>query len=268
MAESSIIDRRVEERATGRVAFITVNNAERRNALTIKGKGDLIAALRSLALEPELRVVVITGAGEKSFIGGADLREMSQITDHQDSEDVSVRTHVICNLIRELPVPVIARINGYCLGAGMEIAASCDMRVGVETAKFGMPEVRFGVPCGMEACLLPGLIGWGKTRELVFTGDLIDARDALQCGFLQRLVEREELDAAVERWVSSICAGGPRAIRLQKRLNRDWERMSITDAVQQGIKACIEARTTDEPRRMAQAFVDRKKNRESQVPRA
>lgn len=259
MAESSIIQTRIEERPTGRVAFITVSNSERRNALTIKGKGDLIAALKALSKENDLRVAVITGAGDKSFIGGADLHEMSQIRTDHDSEDLSVRTHVICNLIRELPVPVIARINGYCLGAGMEIAASCDMRVGVETAKFGMPEVRFGVPCGMEACLLPGLIGWGKTRELVFTGEMMSARDALQCSFLQKLVVPNELDAAVETWVSSICAGGPRAIRLQKRLNQDWERMSITDAIQQGIKACIEARTTDEPRRMAQAFVDRNK---------
>ena len=113
----------------------------------------------------------------------------------------------------------------------------------------------------MEACLLPGLIGWGKTRELVFTGELIDAQEALQCGFLQKLVANAELDAGVERWVNSICNAGPRAIRLQKRLNMDWERMSISDAINQGIKACIESRTTDEPRRLAQAFVERKRKK-------
>jgi len=261
MVENSIIKTKVDNRSSGRVVYITVDNQERRNALTIKGKGDLIAGLKDLKKDADLRVVVITGAGDKSFIGGADLHEMSQIKSDHDSEELSLKTHVICNLIREIPVPVIAAINGYCLGAGMEIAASCDMCVGVETAKFGMPEVKFGVPCGMEACLLPGLIGWGKTRELVFTGEMISAQDALQCGFLQKLVRVDELDAAVESWVSSICVAGPRAIRLQKRLNRDWERMSITDAIQQGIKACIEARTTDEPRRMAQAFVDRKKKK-------
>jgi enoyl-CoA hydratase/carnithine racemase len=154
---------------------------------------------------------------------------------------------------------VVARINGYCFGAGMELAASCDLRIGVTTAKFGMPEVRFGIPSGMEACLLPQLIGWGKTRELVYTGDHIDAAEAFRCGFLEKLVEPAALDAGVEQWVSSMLAAGPRAIRLQKKLVRDWEHMTIAQAVQAGIKACVEARRTDEPRRLMQAFLDRKK---------
>jgi len=260
MSDEQLITTRIEERGDlGRVAYITLNNAARRNALSIKGKEGMIAAFRSLAKDENLRVAVLTGAGDKSFIGGADVHEMSEIHTDSVSEDISNKTHMACELIRELPVPVIARINGYCIGAGMEIAASCDMRIGVETAKFGLPEVKFGVPSGMEACLLPGLIGWGKTRELVFTGELIDAQEALQCGFLQKLVASAELDAGVERWVNSICNAGRRAIRLQKRLNMDWERMSITDAINQGIKACIESRTTDEPRRLAQAFVEHKR---------
>jgi len=130
-------------------------------------------------------------------------------------------THVANESIRMLPVPVIARINGWCLGFGMELAAACDMRVGVDTAKFGMPEVRVGIPSGMEANLLPALIGWGKTAELIFTGDIIDAAEAYRCGFLQKLVAVTELDAAVEKMVSSILLAGPRAIRLQKPLMRD-----------------------------------------------
>jgi enoyl-CoA hydratase/carnithine racemase len=141
----------------------------------------------------------------------------------------------------------------------MELAASCDMRIGVTTAKFGMPEVRFGIPSGMEACLLPQLIGWGKTRELVFTGDHIDASEALRCGFLEKVVEPPVLDAGVEAWVASILAAGPRAIRLQKKLVRDWERMTIRQAVQAGIRACTEARRTDEPTRLMAAFLERKR---------
>jgi len=110
-----------------------------------------------------------------------------------------------------------------------------------------------------EACLLPGLIGWGKTRELVFTGLLIDAAEAFRCGFLDRLVAPAELDDAVERWVGAIPSAGPRAIRIQKRLVRDWERMSIADAVRQGIDAVVDARRTDEPKRWMQAFVDRQR---------
>ena len=111
----------------------------------------------------------------------------------------------------------------------------------------------------MEACLLPGLIGWGKTRELVFTGEMIDAQEAHRCGFLDRLVAPRELDAAVEYWVSAILGAGPQAIRIQKRLVGDWERMATDDAVRQGIAAVVEARKTDEPKRLMEAFVTRKK---------
>jgi enoyl-CoA hydratase/carnithine racemase len=248
---------RMEDRGeAGRVAHVLVNNPEKRNALGRRGKEELIAAFEALAGDPDLRVAVLTGAGDRSFIGGADLAGMAGL-DRAGAEDVSTKTHLACDAIRRLPVPVIARVNGYCLGAGMEIAASCDMRVGVEGARFGMPEVKFGIPSGMEACLLPGLIGWGKTRELVFTGELSDAPEASRCGFLDRLVPAAELDAAVERWVSAICAAGPRAIRLQKKLVGDWERLPVAEAVRQGIRAVVEARATDEPRRLMEAFVNR-----------
>ncbi|HET9405178.1 MAG TPA: enoyl-CoA hydratase-related protein [Burkholderiales bacterium] len=249
---------RIEVRGQGHVAYVTVNNPERRNVLGIVGKKALAEAFRQLAKDKALRVAVLTGAGERSFIAGADLAEMKDLKPNGAREE-HTWTHRACESIRALPVPVIARINGYCFGAGMELAASCDLRIGVTTAKFGMPEVRFGIPSGMEACLLPQLIGWGKTRELVYTGDHIDAAEAHRCGFLEKRVETAGLDAGVEQWISSIIAAGPRAIRLQKKLVRDWEHMTISQAVQAGIKACVEARRTDEPRRLMQAFLERKK---------
>src|SRR5688572_29683818 len=249
---------RLEVRAPGHVAYVTVNNPERRNALGIAGKKALTAAFGQLARDKALRVVVLTGAGDRSFIAGADLNEMAGLT-AKGAKEEHTWTHRACEAIRMLPVPVIARVNGYCFGAGMEIAASCDMRVGVTTAKFGMPEVRFGIPSGMEACLLPQLIGWGKTRELVYTGDHFSAEEMYRCGFLEKLVEPGELDGGVEQWVASMLAGGPRSIRIQKKLVRDWERMTISQAVQAGIRACGEARKTDEPRRLMAAFLERKK---------
>ena len=257
--QSDLIVTRLHDRdEAGRVAYITVNDPDHRNTLGRRGKEELIATFGTLAADERLRVAVLTGAGDASFISGANIKEMSEVG-VEDAEDISTKTHLACDAIRRLPVPVIARVNGYCLGAGMELAAACDMRVGVDTARFGMPEVKFGIPSGMEACLLPGLIGWGKTRELVFTGEMIDAAEAHHCGFLDRLVSAAELDAAVERWVSAIVAAGPRAIRIQKRLVSDWERMSIADAVRQGIAAVVEARGTDEPRRLMQAFVERQR---------
>jgi enoyl-CoA hydratase/carnithine racemase len=134
------------------------------------------------------------------------------------------------------------------------------MRVAVDTARFGMPEVLFGLPSGMEACLLPQLIGWGKTRELVFTGRHIDAKEAAECRLLERVVPAAELDAAVEAWVAAIVSAGPAAIRAQKELIRDWERMSIADAVQQGIRAVAAAHGSEETQRLMGAFVQRRRS--------
>ena len=223
---------RTEERGeAGRVAYVTANNPAKRNAIGMPGKRAIVAAFKRLSEDEQLRAVVLTGAGEKSFIAGADLAEMKDLTP-EEAEEEHTLTHHACDSIRRCPVPVIARINGYCFGAGMELAASCDMRAGADHAKFGMPEVRVGLPSGMEAALLPSLVGWGRAAEL---------------------------DAAVEKWIASILVSGPRAVRLQKKLLRDWERLPLDEAIQAGIRACVESRRTDEPKRLMTAFLNRKK---------
>ncbi len=242
------------------VATVTVDNAARRNALGNDGKRELAEVLERVSAEAGLRVIVLTGAGDRSFISGADVSEMSTFV-HGDAAEGPGLTHRVCGAIRGAPMPVIARINGYCFGAGLEIAASCDMRAAADTARFGMPEVLFGLPSGMEACLLPQLIGWGKTRELVFTGRHIDAREAADCHLVERIVPAAALDAAVEDWVAAILSAGPNAIRAQKELMRDWERMSIADAVQQGIRAVAAAHGTDETKRLMGAFVEKRRRK-------
>lgn len=265
MATSSsndLVQCRIDDRGdSGCVAYITVNNPKKHNALGAHGKRAIADTFNRLAREDKderLRVAVITGAGDKSFLAGADLAHAKDLTVEQ-AELEHITTHMCNDSIRRFPVPVIARINGYCLGLGPELASSCDLRIGVDTAKFGMPEVRVGLPSGMEACLLPSIVGWGKAAELIYTGDMMDAQEAYRCGFLQKVVPAAELDAAVEKMVSSILVGGPRAIRLQKALMRDWQRMSITDSVWQGIYSCVAARNTDEPKRMMEAFLARKR---------
>lgn len=254
---SDLLLSRIDDRGnTGRIAWLTINNPQRRNALGMAGKRAIAAAFAELARDERLRAVVITGAGEKSFIAGADIHEMKDL-DAAGAQVEHTLTHVANAAIRALPVPVIARINGWCLGFGMELAAACDLRVGVDTAKFGMPEVRVGIPSGMEAALLPRLIGWGKATELVYTGDIIDAQEAYRIGFLQAVAPAAELDARVERWLDSILRGGPRVMRLQKALLRDWEQLPLEEAILAGIRACVEARSTDEPRRMMEAFINR-----------
>ncbi len=243
---------------TGMIARLTFNNPEKRNALGVGGKQRFIDVMTELRHDETLRALVITGAGDKSFVGGSNLADMRHYTP-AEGHAASTKTHYACDAVRTFPVPVIARINGYCFGSGMEIAAAADMRVAADHAKFGMPETRFGIPSGMEAALLPRLIGWGKAVELVLTGDHIDADEAQRIGFLQKKVPSEALDEAVEGWITSLLACGPNAIRVQKRLINDWERMAITDAAKVGIEAIAGCYATDEPKTLMDAFLNRNK---------
>ena len=254
----SMVMLRVEERPEGRIAWITFTNPAKRNALDLAGRERFVALVTALRHDERLRAFVITGAGEQSSVGGTNLAEMTDF-DLAAAETSATTTHRMCDAVRQFPAPVIARINGYCFGSGMELAACADMRVGADHATFGMPEVRFGIPSGMEASALPRLIGWGKACELVLTGDHIDAAEAYRIGFLERLAPYAELDAAVERWLRSLLAGGPRAIRLQKRLILDWDRMGVTDGARAGIQAYVEAYRTDEPKRLMTAFLQRRR---------
>jgi len=249
---------RHDDRPLGRVTYVTFNNPEKRNALNVEGKERFIEVLSQLRHDAQLRVLVITGAGEKSFVGGTDINQMMKF-DALQAEISSTRTHRMCDAVRTFPAPVIARINGYCFGSGMELAACADMRVACDDSLFGMPETRHGIVSGMEANVLPRLIGWGKACELVLTGDLIDAKEAYRIGYLERLVSRKDLDEAVEKWISSLLACGPNALRLQKKLIQDWATLSLTDGARAGIQAAVDAFRTDEPRRYMEHFLEQRR---------
>jgi enoyl-CoA hydratase len=242
----------------GSIARITLDDPERLNVLGTPMLEKATAAFETIAAREDLRAVVLGGAGERAFVGGADIHEFSGF-DEAAAVTFITRIHKLCDAIRRTPVPVIARIRGFCLGAGMEVAAACDLRAADRTARFGMPEVRVGVPSVIEAALLPGLIGWGRTRELLLTGDLLDAEAAARAGFLEAVTDEAGLDAKIDGWLKSILDSGPRAIRLQKRLIREWEDLPIGEAIRRGIATFGEAYRTDEPRRFTQAFFDRKK---------
>ncbi len=158
--------------------------------------------------------------------------------------------------MRSLPVPVIARLQGYTLGAGLELAASCDLRIAVAGAVLGMPEVRLGLPSVVEAAVLPSLVGWGRAREMLLIGDNFSAEDALAWGLVERVVPAAELDAAVERWIDGLLKNGPQAVRRQKALIRRWERLSLDEAVQAGIDAFAGSWDSDEPVRLLTEFRD------------
>ena len=242
----------------GCVARIVVDYQARLNILNSQLIRELTGAVNKLADNEGLRVLILTGAGDRAFIGGADINEMAALDSSSAREFIS-RLHEACTALRELPVPVIARISGYCLGAGLEIAASCDLRVAADHSTFGMPEVKVGIPSVIEAALLPRLIGWGKAAELIYTGESISAHQALGCGLVQQVVPREQLDQAVERWTRSILANGARAVRLQKELIREWERLPLDQAIMRGIESFAAAYDTGEPQSLMQRFLSRKR---------
>jgi len=242
----------------GCIARIIVDNEARLNILNSELIRQLTTAVRSLASNDRLRVLILTGASDRAFIGGADINEMVGL-DRSSAREFISRLHAACLALRELPVPVIARISGYCLGAGLEIAASCDLRVAADHSTFGMPEVRVGIPSVIEAALLPRLIGWGKAAELIYTGESIRASEALACGLVQRVVPVAQLDKAVERWTEAILNTGPKALRLQKALMCEWERLPLEQAIERGIESFVAAYETDEPQEMMNRFISRRR---------
>jgi enoyl-CoA hydratase len=243
---------REERPEGGHVARLTIDNAAKLNTLNRALMVEIVEAIERLEADAALRLAIVSGAGERAFVGGADIGEIAGL-DQDSARDFITQVHRCCDGFRRLAVPVIARIDGYALGAGLELAAACDLRVASERALFGMPEVRIGIPSVVEAALLPQLIGHGRARRLLLTGETIGAPEALAWGLVDAVAPPDQLDAAVERIAAAILAGGPHAIRLQKALIRDWEELPTNAAVARGIDAFVEAYATDEPRQMAEA---------------
>ncbi len=224
-----------ERKEGGHIARLTIDNAAKLNTLNRALMVEIVEAIERLEADAALRLVILRGAGERAFVGGADISELAAL-DQDSARDFITLVHRCCDGFRRLAV-----------------AAACDLRVASEHAMFGMPEVRVGIPSVVEAALLPLLIGHGRARRLLLTGETIGAAEALAWGLVDAVVPSGQLDAAVERFAAAILAGGPQAIRRQKALILEWEELSTSAAVARGIDALTEAYATDEPRRMAEA---------------
>jgi enoyl-CoA hydratase len=240
------------------VATITIDGPKRLNVLGKASSEALRDTVRQVSGDEDVRAIVIRGGGDKAWIGGADIYEMKDMGAESGRAFITA-LHEAIAAIRDAPVPVIAAVNGYCLGGGLEVAAGCDVRIASENAKFGMPEVRVGLPSVIEAALLPRLIGWGRTSWLLLSGSIIDAQRAYEWGFVEEVVPADDLDAEVEKFLAAIADSGPVAIRTQKALMRRWEDVPLDDAVQAGIDAFAGTFDTDEPQHMMRKFFERKR---------
>jgi len=253
MSDATVHMKSTRHKNGGEIVSLVVDNQARLNAVSRALCDEIAAQLTSISDRADVRCVVLTGAGPKAFIGGADLNELGAA--NADTARLFITSvHKACDAVRTCPVPVIAKINGFCLGAGLEIAAACDMRAAPAGAVFGMPEVHLGLPSVVEAALLPGLIGWGKTREILLTGDTFSGEDAKDMGLIEALVAPEALDARIDSWCESICRAAPLAVRSQKALMARWEASSVAEGVKAGIDALSDAYLTGEPQARIEAF--------------
>jgi enoyl-CoA hydratase/carnithine racemase len=239
------------------VVRLTICKAGPLNILNSQVIDAVREGVAQVAADETNRVLIVAGETDRSMIGGADIKEMATL-DQASAERFITGLGDLCETIRTVPFPVIARIPGWCLGGGLEVAAACDFRIATEDAKFAMPEVRVGIPSVIHAALLPRLIGWSRTRWLLMTGDTIDAPTALAWGLIDRIAPGG-LDDAVEELVASLLAGAPQALRAQKALLTAWHDMPLGESVAHSIKVFGQSYLTGEPQKLMGAFLARKR---------
>jgi len=228
------------------IAEIDIRRFEKRNALNAEHINAIADAAMELAGDDSIRAVVLRSEGDKVFSAGADITELAAQTAETAHGFIDTLRRAI-QAVADIPVPVICRLQGACIGGAMEMAAACDLRIASEHASFCMPEVRVGIPSVIQAVLLPRLMGKGRADWLVLSGEVIDAQTAYDWGFVEKLVPAAELDTAVEQACDAILHSAPGAVRTQKRLNRSWNDLSIDQAISESMDAFAASYQTSEP---------------------
>lgn len=223
----------------GAVARLYLDRPQKANALDSSLLERLADALEGLARDESLHVVVLAGRG-KAFCGGADVNELRSL-DPETARAFITRVHRACDAARRIPVPVVARLHGAVIGAGLELAAACDLRVAARGTRFAMPEVRLGIPSVVEAALLPRLIGPGRAAYLVLAAEAIEAEQAYDWRLVERICAPAELDHVVNQLVNSLLAGDRAALRVQKELLRLWVEQPLAASVGASIERFAES---------------------------
>jgi enoyl-CoA hydratase len=212
------------------VACVTVNRPDKLNALNAAVIEELSAAFSALAADDAVRGVILTGAGEKAFVAGADIGELSGQSPTAGKERAR-RGQEVFDHIEALGKPVIAAVNGFALGGGCELALACHVRVAAEGARMGTPEVKLGLMCGYGGTQrLPRLVGRGRALEMLLTGEMVDAQEALRIGLVNRVVPREKLLAESEVLLRKMLANGPVSLRFTLEAVHRGLEMPVADA--------------------------------------
>jgi len=241
-----------------RVAIVTINRPGKMNALNIQTREEGAAVLEELREDESIRVVVFTGAGDKAFIAGADIAEFAGRTAVTQRDVMTGRS--LFTAIDTFPKPVIAMINGYCLGGGCELALACDLRIAGSRASFGQPEINLGIiPGGGGTQRLTHLVGEGKAMELILTGEIINAQTAYAYGLVNMVVAAEELEAKTMEIANRIAEKSPIALRMAKEAVKTASRSTLDEGLRREIDLfalCFSSEDKDEG---VKAFMEKRK---------
>jgi enoyl-CoA hydratase len=250
--ETLLVERR------DRVAIVTINRPEKRNALNIKTREEGAQVLDILRDDESVGVVVFTGAGDKAFIAGADIAEFAGRTALTQRDVMVARS--LFNAIDNFPKPVIAMVNGYCLGGGCELALACDLRIASETASFGQPEINLGIiPGGGGTQRLTRLVGEGKAMELILTGEIINAHTAFNIGLVNMVVPVADLEAKTMEVANRIAEKSPVALHMAKEAVKLASRSNLDEGLRREVDLfalCFSSEDKDEG---VTAFLEKRK---------
>ncbi len=242
----------------GSSAIITINRPKALNALNLKTLEELGEWLAGIGTNDNIAVVILTGSGEKSFVAGADISHMQKL-EVLEARSFAKRGHEVGRLLEAIPQPVIAAVNGFALGGGTELAIACDIRYASENAKFGQPEVNLGVIPGFGGTQrLPRLIGTGLANELIFSGNIIDAEEALRIGLVNKVFPLDELLPKSLELAETIASRGPLAVRLAKEVVNHGMEMDLTRACQYEAEMFCLCFSSSEQKEGMSAFLEKR----------
>jgi enoyl-CoA hydratase len=242
----------------GRVAILTVNRPDKLNALNQQVRDEMLAYLDAIETDDAIGVVVITGSGEKSFIAGADIGEFEGRSPFDQRE--AMASPRVFDIMASFPKPVIAMINGFCLGGGCELAMSCDLRIASDNARFGQPEIKLGlIPGGRGTQRLPRLVGMGHAMRLILSGDMLPADEAKEIGLVEMVVPADALRETTLELAGKIAAMSPLTLSVAKQALRASEKLSIEEGISYERDLFCLCFSTEDKEEGVDAFLNKRK---------
>ena len=248
----------IYEKSEG-IATITINRPEALNAFSAEVVSEILQAIEDMKADESVRVVVLTGAGEKAFSAGADIKAMKGMNALK-ARELSQMGEKLCSALENLEKPVIAAINGYALGGGLEVAMACDIRIASENARMGQTEINIGLIPGWGGTQrLTRLIGATKAKELIFTGKMIDAKTAEQLGLVNMVVPQDKFRETVRQFALELAQKAPVALKVAKALINKGAEISLDAAIALEREGFGVVASTEDLQEGVSAFIEKRK---------